>query len=314
MRAGSSCAIIAFIKVMQMKRILQYTIETTFHDRKIYDYLLYKGFSAKNIIYLKKIPESILLNGSWVFVNVRLKAGDQLTIQISELEVSDIAPIPMKLSILFEDEDCMIVDKPWGMPSIPSMFHHEDSLGNGICAYFSAQGEPFVFRPVNRIDKNTSSLILIAKHVVSASMLANLASKGNIHKTYKAIVSGILPSHGTIDAPIARLNDSLITRCVDYERGAHAVTHYKVISQKEKYALISLCLETGRTHQIRVHFNHIGHPLVGDDLYGGDCSFMIRHALHAETMEFIQPLTGEPVSCKAPMPADMLTFWENQLS
>ena len=297
-----------------MDRILNYTIEESFAGRTIHDYLLHLGFSSKNIIFLKKIPASILLNGTWAFVNVRLKAGDLLSIHISEPESSDIEPIPMNLDIVYEDEDLLIVNKPYGMPSIPSMFHHQDSLGNGVCAYFSNQQADFVYRPVNRIDKNTSGLVLIAKHVISASMLANLAAKGNIRKTYTAIAHGTLPATGTIDAPIARLDDSLITRCIDFDHGAHAITHYKVVGQKEKYALVSLCLETGRTHQIRVHFSHIGHPLVGDDLYGGDCTHMTRHALHAGTMEFIQPLTGNTISCRVPMPEDMLSFWENQSS
>ncbi len=297
-----------------MERILNYTIEEAFAGWTIHNYLLHRGFSSKNIIFLKKIPESILLNGTWAFVNVRLKAGDVLSIHISEPESSDIEPISMNLSILYEDEDLLIVNKPAGMPAIPSMYHHQDSLGNGVCAYFATQGKSFVYRPVNRIDKNTSGLVLIAKHVISASMLANQAAKGEIRKTYTAIAQGILPKSGTINAPIARFDDSLIMRCVDFAHGSHAVTHYQVMEQKEKYALVSIILETGRTHQIRVHFSHIGHPLAGDDLYGGDNTILTRHALHAGTMEFIQPLTGNKISCQVPMSEDMLSFWENQSS
>ena len=252
-----------------MERILRYTIDEQFQDRTIHDFLLFKGFSAKNIIYLKKLPDSIRLNGSRVYVNRCLSAGDELCISISEETSSSIEPIPSTLYILYEDEDLMIVNKPWGMPTIPSMYHHSDSLANAVCAYCGSHGQNFVYRPVNRLDKNTSGLVLIAKHVISAAMLSSLASRGGIQKSYTAIASGSLPSDGTIDAPIARLTDSLITRCVDFERGLHAVTHYHVLEQKKECALVSVHLETGRTHQIRVHFSYIGHPLLGDDLYGG---------------------------------------------
>lgn len=297
-----------------MERIIRYIIDEQSENRTIHDFLLHQGYSAKNIIYLKKIPESILLNGTWAFVNRKLSAGDELCIHITEESSSDIEPIPSDLSVLYEDEDLLIIDKPWGMPSIPSMYHHADSLGNAVCAYYAAQGTSFVYRPVNRLDKNTSGLVLIAKHIISAAMLSALAAKGEISKTYTAIAEGQLPERGTIDAPIARYDDSLITRCVDFANGSRAVTHYHVMEQKENYALVSIHLETGRTHQIRVHFSHIGHPLAGDDLYGGNCTAMTRHALHAGTIEFTQPLTGKQISCQAPLPEDMASFWTHQSS
>lgn len=297
-----------------MERTIKYTIEESFDNFTIRDFLLHQGFSSQNLISLKKIPASILLNGSWAYVNVRLKAGDHLCIQVVENESSQIEPISCKLDIVYEDEDLLIINKPWGMPTIPSVYHHQDSLANGVCAYYASQNQSFIYRPVNRLDKNTSGLVLIAKHMVSASMLAKAAAAGNIRKSYTAIATGILPSEGTIDAPIARCGGSLITRCVDFEQGDRAVTHYKVCAQKEKYALVSIHLETGRTHQIRVHFSYMGHPLAGDELYGGNCSHMNRHALHAGSMALIQPLTGKPISCQIPLPEDMISFWENQSS
>lgn len=297
-----------------MERILRYAVDSRFEGRTVYDFLLDQGFSAKNIIYLKKLPESILLNGAAVFVNKRLAPQDELCIRIFDNSASSIEPVPFDLSVLYEDEDLLIVNKPWGMPAIPSMYHHADSLANAVCAYFADSGQNFVYRPVNRLDKNTSGLMLIAKHVISAAMLSTLGAKGGISKTYTAIVTGSLPAQGTIDAPIARQDDSLITRCVDFEKGSRAVTHYRVLEQKNEYALVSVCLETGRTHQIRVHFSHIGHPLAGDDLYGGSRVDMTRHALHAESMSFTQPLTGQQISCHAPMPEDMVAFWDRQSS
>lgn len=297
-----------------MERTIQYTIDEKFENRTIRDFLLYKGFSRQNIISLKKIPESILLNQTWAYVNTGLKSGDKLCIRIMEKESSQIEPIPYDLSIVYEDEDLLIVNKPYGMPTIPSMNHHHDSLANGVCAYYADKQQSFTYRPVNRLDKNTSGLVLIAKHFISASMLSAAAANGKIDKTYTAIASGILPSCGTIDAPIARCSSSLITRCVNFECGEHAVTHYRVLAQKEKYALVSVRLETGRTHQIRVHFSYIGHPLAGDELYGGSCSLMNRHALHAGSIHFIQPLTGKEISCQIPLPEDMTSFWGHQSS
>lgn len=297
-----------------MERTITYTIDRAFENYTIRDFLLYKGFSSQNLISLKKLPESILLNGNPAFVNVLLKSKDHLQIRITETESSRIEPIPCQLDIVYEDEDLLIINKPWGMPTIPSVYHHKDSLANGVCAYYASQGQNFVFRAVNRIDKNTSGLVLIAKHMVSASMLAKAAASGKIRKSYTAIAVGKLPAEGTIDAPIARCGGSLITRCVDFELGDRAVTHYKVCEQKEKYALVSIYLETGRTHQIRVHFSYMGHPLAGDELYGGSCPFMSRHALHAGTMHLIQPLTGKEISCQIPLPEDMISFWQDQSS
>lgn len=297
-----------------MERTIEYTIEESFEKCTIRDFLLNKGFSSQNLISLKKVPASILLNGSWAYVNVLLKAGDHLCIRVMETQSSQIEPIPCELDIVYEDEDLLIVNKPWGMPTIPSVYHHQDSLANGVCAYYASQNQSFIYRPVNRLDKNTSGLVLIAKHMVSASMLAKAGAAGNIQKSYTAIAAGILPLEGTIDAPIARCGGSLITRCVDFEQGDRAVTHYKVCEQKEKYALVSIYLETGRTHQIRVHFSYIGHPLAGDELYGGNCSLMNRHALHAGTIHLTQPLTGKEIFCQVPLPEDMISFWKDQSS
>lgn len=296
-----------------MKRVLCYKITEEFHNRAIKEYLLHLGYSSRNLIELKKMPENLLVNGIFVYVNHVLHAGDELCVQITEIGGSDIEPIPLPLTILYEDDDLLIVNKPAGMPTIPSARHHDDTLANAVCAYYAQKEERFTYRPVNRLDQNTSGLVLIAKHSIAASMLSALLKKGNLSKSYLAIAEGSLPTVGTIDAPISRREDSVITRRVDYEKGARAITHYEVLSQKAKYALVSIRLETGRTHQIRVHFSHIGHPLAGDHLYGGNTKEIGRHALHAEKLAFVHPLTGKIISCQTPLPEDMLSFW-NQLS
>lgn len=296
-----------------MERRIDYRIENQDGNLTVRDFLLQHGFSAKNILFLKKSTESIVLNDKAVYVNAHIQAGDLLSIFIKETESSHIEPISYPIDIVYEDEDLLIVNKPWGMPTIPSLNHHKDSLANGVCAYYQAQNQEFIYRPVNRLDKDTSGLVLIAKHTISASMLSAAIVRGEIQKSYTAIATGVLPPSGTIDAPIARCDASLITRCVDFTHGDDAITHYRTITQKENCALVSICPETGRTHQIRVHFSHIGHPLIGDTLYGGSDAFMKRHALHADFIQFIQPLTGKKIICRLPLPEDMLDYW-NQLS
>lgn len=296
-----------------MERVLYYKISEEFHNHKLREYLLRLGYSSQNLIALKKMPENLLLNGTFVYINHKLQAGDSLCVHITEKSGSAIEPVKLPLSIVYEDDDLLIVDKPSGMPTIPSAKHHNDTLANAVCAYYAEKGEIFTYRPVNRLDQNTSGLVLIAKHGIAASMLSDLIKKGTLFKSYLAIAEGTLSPAGTIDAPISRREDSVITRRVDYKNGARAVTHYEVLSQKAAYALVSIRLETGRTHQIRVHFSHIGHPLAGDGLYGGNTSFLCRHALHAQTMAFTQPLTKESISCQSILPMDMLSFW-NQLS
>jgi 23S rRNA pseudouridine1911/1915/1917 synthase len=294
-----------------MKRSIDYIISQNFDTYTIRDFLAAQGFSSQNIILLKKYPEGIVLNGNPVYVNTALHVGDHLVICIIEDISSDIEAISLPLDIVYEDEDLLIVNKPFGMPTIPSMKHHQDSLANGVCAYYQEKQQAFIYRPVNRLDMDTTGLVLIAKHAVSASMLSAAIKNGSLHKTYTAIVSGTLPVSGTIDAPIARCDTSLISRCVNYEQGVHAVTHYQVLCQKEQCALVSIHLETGRTHQIRVHFSHIGHPLVGDALYGNPSFAMKRHALHADSLHFIQPLTGQEINCRLSLPDDMLSFWNH---
>lgn len=290
-----------------MNRTLTYEISTEYDSFPIDKYLKSQGYSSANITAIKKMPNNVVINGQWVHMNRKLSAGEVLTVNISEDNSSEkIPPVKMALDIVYEDEDIIVINKPAGLPIHPSLNHYEDSLANGLAYYYESQGKPFIFRCANRLDKNTSGLTVIAKHLVSANILSTMVKNRQFHREYYAIVRGTLAEKtGTIDAPIGRVDDSIITRQVDFENGERAVTHYEVIKENNGHSLVSIHLETGRTHQIRVHFKYIGHPLIGDHLYNPDFEYMNRQALHSHKIEFTHPITGSPMSFVADLPTDM---------
>jgi len=203
----------------------------------------------------------------------------------------------------------MVINKPADMPIHPSMNNYENSLGNALAYYFAQQEKPFIFRCINRLDRDTSGLTLIAKHMVSAgilsTMVANKQTKA-ITREYLAIVRGIPnPVQGIIRAPIARKEGSVLEREVNFSNGEDAITHYRVLKSENGHSLVSLLLETGRTHQIRVHMKYIGYPLIGDYLYNPDTEFINRQALHSYRLTFRHPITGSPMEFTAPLPQDM---------
>lgn len=290
-----------------MNRELIYTIANEYNGFQIDKYLKAQGYSSANITAIKKMPNNVVIEGQWVHMNYKLKAGDILTVNISENESSEkIPPVKMDLDIVYEDEDIIVINKPAGLPIHPSLNHYEDSLANGLAYYFESQGKPFIFRCANRLDKNTSGLTVIAKHLVSGNIISTMVKNREFHREYNAIVKGKLElKKGTIDAPISRITGDTIARQVDFENGERAITHYNVIDEKNGYSLISIHLETGRTHQIRVHFKYIGHPLIGDELYNPDFEYMNRQALHSHKITFRHPITREALEFIAPLPSDM---------
>ena len=201
----------------------------------------------------------------------------------------------LNIRTAYEDENIIVFDKPSGIPVHPSLKHHNDTLGN----YFAYLFPELTFRPIHRLDNYTSGLCIVAKDSHSANVL-----QGNFSKTYYAVVHGITEESGTVNAPIARAENSIILRCVR-EDGQKAVTHYRRLKYNDKYSLLEIKLETGRTHQIRVHFSYIGHPLAGDELYGGECEDIKRQALHCGRLEFNQPVTGIPISVCSDFPDDI---------
>ncbi|MBQ1850003.1 MAG: RluA family pseudouridine synthase [Lachnospiraceae bacterium] len=273
-------------------------------------YLRSLGYSTQNLKILKSHPDGILLNGTPAHMNARLDLGDTLTVQIQEAASSEnIVPINLPLTIVYEDEDLLVVNKPAGMPTHPSQNNYENTLANALAYYFQQQNDPFIFRCIGRLDRDTSGLTVIAKHYVSAGILGDMIadkSQNLFTREYLAIVRGTVePKEGTITAPLGRKPGSIIERCVDFENGEPALTHYKVTKEKDGYSLVSLILGTGRTHQIRIHMKHIGHPLIGDYLYNPDFEVMQRQALHSHRLSFPHPITGKPLEFIAPLPADM---------
>lgn len=250
--------------------------------------------------------QNILLNGVFVDTRNTASVGDILTIDLSYSEDnSNIVPKKMNLEIIYEDEHLLAINKPAGIAVHPSILHFDDSLANGVRYYFDTIGLKKKIRAVNRIDLNTSGLVLFAKNEYIQECLIKQMNSSTFQKTYLAIVSGKLPKkQGTINAPIARKDDSIIERCIS-ENGQIAITHYKVLQEFENCSLVQCTLETGRTHQIRVHMAYIGNPLLGDTLYGSlEQNLINRQALHSYNMCFIHPITKEKIFLEASLPSD----------
>ena len=287
-----------------MEREILYIIDGEYKD--IQDYLKSKGYSTSNIIDLKKYENGIMLNGVWAYMNQKPAVNDRLLVRVCENKKSEnIVPVDIKLDIIYEDEDIIVINKGSDMPIHPSLNNYENSLANALMHYYN--GKNFVFRCINRLDKDTTGLTIVAKHFLSAGILNIAMQNRQIKRVYNAIVKddGRLPDVDTIDLPIAREDDTLIKRKVSLD-GQRAVTHFKVLKKFEKYSLIELRLETGRTHQIRVHMSHIGAPLVGDYLYNEDDygKSFVRPLLHSKSLEFIHPITGERMYLECDLPVD----------
>ena len=289
-----------------MIRQFTYRIEPEYDSFTIREYLSLKGYPNAVFVQLKKTPESVLLNGIWAYMRTKLSARDELFIRLEESTSSaHILPVSMPLSICYEDEDILAVNKPAQMPVHPSLNHYDHTLANAVCGYYNDQEIPYTFRCVNRLDRDTTGLTLIAKHMLSSAILSTAAARREISREYIAIASGKTHESGTIDAPIGRVAGSTIERQIDFENGERAITHYRRLAYHDGLSLLSLHLETGRTHQIRVHLKSIGHPLIGDFLYNPTDTTIKRQALHSYRLTFSHPITGESFVLTAPLPDDM---------
>ena len=290
-----------------MNRTIEYTIPESQNGLRVEQFLRRKGYSRQNLTEIKRMPQSILVNGIHYYMRQTLAAGDHLQVCICETESSEkIPPVKLPLNIIYEDEDILVINKPAGMPIHPSMKNYYNSLANALAWYYQDQGKPFIFRCSNRLDRDTSGLTVISKHLVSASIMADMTKKRLVHREYLAIVKGDLtPPAGTITAPLSRKEGSIIERTVDFDHGEEAITHYKLVKKENGHSLVSLQLETGRTHQIRIHMKYLGYPLIGDYLYNPDMEHITRQALHSYHMEFPYPITGQKMTFTAPLPPDM---------
>ena len=294
-----------------MKRIFKYTISIEHNNHTLLSFLKDKHYSSQIITHLKRTENGILLNGKWGRVRDVLHAGDKLTVQLIEDDSSEnIVPTNLPLHIVYEDEDILVVNKPADMPIHPSQGNYDNTLANAVAYYYQQKNETFTYRCINRLDRDTTGLLIIAKHMYSGSLLSEMVANREIHREYLAIATGEVPKEGTIIAPICRVDGSTIERHVDELQGDYASTHYKSLAYNNGFSLVSLKLETGRTHQIRVHMKHIGHPLPGDFLYNPDYSVIGRQALHSHKLGFKHPITGEDMEFVADLPEDMKSIIE----
>ncbi len=282
-----------------------YTVGAEEDGRTATRVLRRRGLSHALLVQLKSVPDGLTLAGEQIYTNHVLHAGDRLRIRVYEAAPNEtIVPVALPLSVVYEDEDLLIADKPAGMAVHPSQGNRDSSLANALAARYAMQGQPFVFRAIGRLDKNTSGLVLLAKNALSACLLSEAAARRTIRREYLALCAGELPPNGTIDAPIGRADGSTIARQVR-AGGDRAVTHFERISYENGVSCARIWLDTGRTHQIRVHMAHLGHALLGDFLYNPADHRTPRHALHAAHLTLVQPITGQPLSFVSPLPPDL---------
>ena len=285
---------------------MNWVIEKKYAGLTIREYLQgIHGFSRRIIIAIKQ-EGKLLVNDLERTVRYVLAEGDVLEIHFPAEKVSDnLQPEDINLNSAYEDQAVIVIDKPAGMATMPSKNHPSGTMANGLSGYYRRNNRMFTVHVVTRLDRNTSGLVLVAKDRYSHSLLAKAQQSNKVKRTYIAFVEGILEAEkGTIDAPIARKPDSIIERTI-HESGKPAITHYKKRSEIENRTMVEIELETGRTHQIRVHFSHCGHPLVGDDLYGGSLQILNRQALHCNELSFEHPITRENIKVQSKLPEDL---------
>ncbi len=275
-----------------------------------------EGKSLKELLYSRlllshslvgklKQQHKIAVNGTPVFTNYQLRAGDLISVDLDLGEQSEIVPEAVPLKIVYEDEDILVVDKPAGMPVHPSKRYQAGTLANAVTYYWQQSGHSALFRPINRLDKDTSGLVLIGKNQFAHQGIFRQQQKRRVERGYYALVEGaVVPDHGRIAEPIARLEDRARRRIVA-PHGQPAATNYAVLERYPHYTLLQLHPETGRTHQIRVHLSFAGHPVCGDELYGRPSPLIARQALHAGEITFNHPRTGSAITLTAALPDDM---------
>lgn len=279
------------------------------NGQTIREFLRAMRLSTRMLKYLKYRDDGILVDGTRVTVRHVLRTGEVLTLAMTDAESSEaVAPVDLPLQILYEDGDLVVPAKPAGMPTHPSHDHYGDTAANALAFRYREMGVPFVFRPINRLDRNTSGVFLAARNKLAAGRLTRAMSEGKIRKVYLAVLDGEIDGeNGVIDACLHRTADSIIVRetCPpDAPDADPARTEYRVLRRENGHTLVEARPITGRTHQLRVHFASIGHPITGDDLYGTPSDLIARHALHAKSLTFPHPATGAEMTVTAPLPED----------
>ncbi|MBR2188460.1 MAG: RluA family pseudouridine synthase [Eubacterium sp.] len=333
-----------------MERTFIYRISDKDLPATVHQFLRGKGYSRHILASLKPHPDAVLRNKKHVWFSDALQINDELAVTVRDDQSSvNIVPAPVPFEIVHEDEDLMVINKPAGISIHPAINHPADTLANGIAKLYEDRGIPYVFRCINRLDRDTTGLLILANNVYAASLLEEALQRREISRTYLAVADGEVPPAGTIDQPIGRKEGSLIERCIDPVNGDRAVTHFRRLavfprafaepldtaaengdasgsgcnggsrhnaeSGHNVFSLVELQLETGRTHQIRVHLAAAGHPLAGDTLYhplfrdaGSETRQLVeirRQALHAWKLMFTHPITGATMCFAAPLPEDL---------
>ena len=290
---------------------MDYIISSNFDGCTVKDFLQKElKLSRKMITRLKNIDFGIVLNENKVTVRAVLHTNDRLSVSIDfeSKPSNEILPVNLPLEILYEDDHYIAINKPPHMPTHPSHNHRDDTLANALSYIYSTQNKPFVFRAVNRLDRDTSGIVIFAKNADAAHRFANLQKNKQIQKYYLAVANGYCDESGTIEGYIRRKEKSIIIRefskTKEHDDAAYSLTEYKTIATGDGASLLELLLHTGRTHQIRVHLQSIGHYILGDDLYG-ESNGVSRQMLHAYRMSFIHPYTKTEVTIKADIPKDI---------
>lgn len=288
---------------------MKLTYKITKNDAcKSINYILTNELNISTRLLTKLIKnEKIFINQNKCDTRTIVKSGDILEINFNILEDnSNVLPTKMELYILYEDSWFLVVNKPAGIPIHPSRLHYTDSLSNGIRFYFDSIGLKKKIRPVNRLDLDTSGIVIFAKSEYIQEAFINQMLEKTFKKEYLCLVNGLIEQkNGTIDLPITRKEGSIIERCVDKINGQNAVTHYTVLKESKNISLIKCLLETGRTHQIRVHTATIGHPIIGDTLYGNKSDLINRQALHSYKISCVHPITKENLIFECSLPEDI---------
>ena len=293
--------------------MLEKKVSSDFDGKKIRDFLREDMGLSSRLIRGAALDKRILVNDEPVRMNHKIQKDDIIKVNINKKESQNIEPEKMDLDIVYEDEDIIVVNKKPYTVVHPTRSHQSGTLANGLIYYFRETGQDCIVRLVSRLDRDTSGLIIIGKNQYAHMKLSKDMQENNISKRYIAIVHGELPQNeGTIDLPIYRPEiEGTLKRVID-ERGQRSITHYKVLKKVNGYSMVECLLETGRTHQIRVHLSHLGCPIVGDSLYGdeNDINIIPRQALHAYGLDFQSPRSKKQLSLRAELPSDIKSLIE----
>ncbi|MDP3486470.1 MAG: RluA family pseudouridine synthase [Bacillota bacterium] len=293
---------------MQIQHVLTHQVLEQWHGDTVRNVLTQELGMARQVLTRLKRSGSVLKNGQPCYIRDTVEQGDMLTVVLREELEQAIEPENIPIAVVYEDDHLLVVNKPAGLVVHPTKGYMSGTLANAVIYHWALQGKPYVFRPVHRLDRDTSGLVVIAKNPYIQEALTAQHHTREWTKKYLCLVTGIVPSpHGCIEAPIARVGNGSRARVISAE-GKSATTLWELLALYKNASLLRAELVTGRTHQIRVHFAHIGHPLIGDDVYGNPSPLITRQALHAAEICFTHPISKSAIHLSCPLPEDMMAL------